>query len=584
MQAYVPIVRGYLIAAAVYYCLISLSHPFYETPSNLLILGSLSVTVAAYAFVAWLGLGRGHWTGWRLEAVVLGMNGLALANVIAHHTLHLEPQKLVYFVLLALIFAGSAPTRRVALISVALTMTGLFLIARQAPGDMIDQYMFMGMAGAFAALGMSAGVRGVVKREVQARLASEALNTELERRLEENHRLQCETQALALSAQTSDRAKTEFLAIMSHEIRTPLNGVLGMAQIMAAGELSAEQSRHLGIITASGQSLLGVINAILDISKIEAGKIEIIPAPFHLDALVDAMGQLYGGLARERGLAFTLDVAPDVMGWRMGDCGRLRQVLSNLISNAIKFTEAGAVGVTVKGDATTLIFSVKDSGVGIPEAQRDLVFSKFSQLDGSSTRRAGGTGLGLAICKDLVGLMGGKIDFSSPAGGGTEFTFDTAMRQIEAVQGVAPDMVIEARDDVRPSRILIVDDNETNRTVLLTLLSHLGIQGQSAVDGQQAVTMWQDGHWDAILMDIHMPIMDGVEASRTIRQREQRTGQPRTPILAVTASVMSHEQSLYADAGMDGLVAKPIEVTRLAEALTRILSSRDHQADARTIA
>lgn len=347
MQAYVPITRGYLIAAACYYGLISVSHPFYETPYNLLILCSLSLTAAAYGLFGWLGLKRGDWAGWRLEVLVLGMNGLFLANVVAHHTLHLEPEKLVYFVLMALVFAASAPSRRVALISVCLAMAGLFAMASRAPEDMHGQYLFMGVAGAFAAIGLSTQMRAVVKREVKARLASETLNIELERKLQENRRLQAETQALALAAQTASRAKTDFLAIMSHEIRTPLNGVLGMAQIMAAGPLSVDQARHLGVITSSGQSLLGVINAILDISKIEAGKMEILPAPFHLDTVLDALGQLYGGLAREQGLAFALDIAPEACGWHLGDAGRLRQVLSNLISNAIKLTPAGHVRVTV---------------------------------------------------------------------------------------------------------------------------------------------------------------------------------------------------------------------------------------------
>ena len=584
MQAYVPITRGYLIAAACYYGLISVSHPFYETPFNLLILCSLSLTAAAYGLFGWLGLKRGVWAGWRLEVLVLGMNGLFLANVVAHHTLHLEPEKLVYFVLMALVFAASAPSRRVALISVCLAMAGLFAMASRTPEDMHGQYLFMGVAGAFAAIGLSTQMRAVVKREVKARLASETLNIELERKLQENRRLQAETQALALAAQTASRAKTDFLAIMSHEIRTPLNGVLGMAQIMAAGPLSVDQARHLGVITSSGQSLLGVINAILDISKIEAGKMEILPAPFHLDTVLDALGQLYGGLAREQGLAFALDIAPEACGWRLGDAGRLRQVLSNLISNAIKFTPAGHVRVTVTGDAQTLVFSVEDSGVGIPEAQRDLVFSKFSQLDASSTRRTDGTGLGLAICKELITLMGGQIDFAARPEGGTRFTFDTAMAQVESRQPVDANLANDAPGARTAPRILVVDDNQTNRTVLLTLLGNLGIDAQSAVDGREALKMWQDQPWDAILMDIHMPVMDGVEASRAVRRSERETGRPRTPILAVTASVLNHEQSLYSEAGMDGLVAKPIEITRLVEALSRVLSPAGGQAQIRTLA
>ncbi|OYX94215.1 MAG: hypothetical protein B7Y78_07070 [Caulobacter sp. 35-67-4] len=399
------------------------------------------------------------------------------------------------------------------------------------------------------------------------------MNADLQRELQENRRLQAKAEALALAAQAANRAKTDFLATMSHEIRTPLNGVLGMAQIMEAGALDAEQKQRLSVITRSGHSLLGVINAILDISRIEAGRMEIIPTPFSLEGVLETLQQLYGGLAREKGLTFSLDIARSAAGWRLGDPERLRQVLSNLISNAIKFTDIGEVRVSVAGDTTTLIFTVEDTGGGIPESQRDLVFGKFAQLDSSSTRRAGGAGLGLAICKELVGLMGGQIDFSALPGGGTCFRFSVAMREVEAVASAAAPLIAAPVDEQAPPRILVVDDNDTNRTVLLTLLSHLGVSGQFAVDGRDALAMWEGHRWDAILMDIHMPGMDGVEATRAIRAREGSTGRARTPIIAVTASVLTHERSLYIQAGMDAIVAKPIEVSQLVEILTRTFAA-----------
>ncbi|WP_291871052.1 ATP-binding protein [Caulobacter sp.] len=574
MQAYVPIVRGYLLATSVYYALISLSHPFYEKGLALVVLEGLAVVACLYAVGAWAVLRKGKIMGLPLEALALGMNALFFINTLAYQTLHFEAQKLVYFVLMALVFATSAPSRRVALISATTAIAGLIVMTRQVPEDLVNQFLYVGVAGAFAAAGMSALMRGVVGREVRARLASEALNAELERELTENRRLRTEAQDLALTAETANRAKTEFLATMSHEIRTPLNGVLGMAQIMAAGTLEPDQRRRLDTISASGQSLLSVINAILDISKIEAGKMDISPAPFDLPIHLDALRQLYGGLARDKGLDFSLEVAPGAAGWRLGDAERLRQVLSNLISNAVKFTESGGVRVIVDGDVYGLTAQVIDTGSGIPEDQRDRLFTKFTQLDASSTRRAGGSGLGLAICKTLVELMGGTIAHSPSPEGGARFSIAVPMPRVVAEAPAAPALDITAPelDDAAAPKILVVDDNQTNRAVLLTLLHHLGVDGHFAVDGQEAVAMWEKDRWDAILMDVHMPVMDGVQASQAIRAGEKRTGRPRTPIIAVTASVLTHERSLYAEAGMDALVPKPVEIPRLVEALAKVLS------------
>jgi signal transduction histidine kinase/ActR/RegA family two-component response regulator len=422
-------------------------------------------------------------------------------------------------------------------------------------------------------------MRGAMGREVRARLASEALTEELQRELTNKRRLQAEAQELALAAETANRAKTEFLATMSHEIRTPLNGVLGMAQIMASSELTPDQRLRLETITASGNSLLSVINAILDISKIEAGKVEIVAEPFDLCAQLDALRRLYDGLAREKDLAFSLDIAPSAAGWRLGDAERLRQVLSNLISNAVKFTDFGGVRVLIEGDETSLMAHVTDTGAGIPESQRERLFTKFAQLDSSSTRQAGGSGLGLAISKTLTELMGGTIAFSAPREGGARFTVSVPLPRVASTNDPLPEIASPDLGEAGAPQILVVDDNQTNRAVLLTLLGHLGVVGQFAVDGHDAVAMWERRHWDAILMDIHMPVMDGVQASRMIRERERQTGRPRTPIIAVTASVLSHERTLYSDAGMDALVAKPVEVPRLVETLARVLCVEESSAE-----
>jgi len=571
--SYLPILRGYLVAAAAYYSLISLSHPFYETGLELVVLEGLALVAAGAGFWLW------RWFKVRpprmpaLEAGALAMNTLFMANVAAYQSFHFEPAKLVYFVLMALVFATSAPTRRVALVSVAAATLGLVLMARSAPGDLVSQYGFIGVAGAFAALGMSTLMRGAVMRELRARLASDALNRKLEAELEENRRLRTEAQALTVVAQTASRVKTEFLETMSHEIRTPLNGVLGMAQAMERDVLSARQRARLAMIHDSGATLLDVINAVLDISRIEAGKMEIVRAPFDLDAMADTLRQLYGGLAHDKGLAFTLDVAPEAGGWRDGDAARLRQVFSNLISNAIKFTDAGHVAVRIGGDAQTLTCTVTDTGMGVPEARRGQIFEKFVQVDGSSTRRTGGSGLGLAICRELVTLMGGQIGFESPAQGGACFTFEAPCPTLGPVAQPTPaKAAADAPAMAGKLKMLIVDDNATNRTVLQAMLGHMGVACGVARDGHEAVAMWDAGPWDAILMDIHMPGMDGLEAGRVIRAREAAEGRRRTPILAVTASVLTHETNRYLAAGMDGFVAKPIAAQRLVAALDAALS------------
>ncbi len=560
--AYLPVVRGFLIAAACYYALICASHPFYETGVVLWMFEGLAASAAAVALFWWRHLKHAPLSMVRMEIAAALTNALFIANVTAYLLVHFEPLKLVYFILMALVFGTSAPSRRVAYLSVAAAIGGLILMARDAPGDLISQYAFVGIAGTFAALGMCSLMRGAVLRELSARLASDALNQKLEEKLAENQRLRIEAQA-------ANRAKTEFLATISHEIRTPLNGILGMAQIMDRDALSAAQRARLGVVQSSGRALLDVVSDVLDISKIEAGRLVISPAPFDLTRFVDAMERLYRGVASERGLTLTVAVAPEVHGWRMGDEVRLRQVLGNLISNALKFTDVGEVMLCLGGDADRLTFAVKDTGIGIPEDARSTIFDRFHQVDASHTRRVGGSGLGLAICKELVALMGGEIAFESQVGVGSRFTFDLPFACAEAPAGPRPEV-----EPPGSLRLLVVDDNETNRTVLKTLLEHVGAEVGLAHDGLEAVEAWETGHWDVILMDIHMPNMDGLEASRAIRAQERTLPRGRTPIVAVTASVLSHETASYRAAGMDKVVAKPVELEALLAALDSCLQEQ----------
>jgi CheY-like chemotaxis protein/anti-sigma regulatory factor (Ser/Thr protein kinase) len=346
---------------------------------------------------------------------------------------------------------------------------------------------------------------------------------------------------------------------------------------MALDELPDSQRQRLATIQSSGRALLATINDVLDVSKIETGRLELADAPFDLGVVADDLQALYGSLAQERGLELRFEIDPAVRGWRRGDAVRLRQVISNLIANALKFTEEGSVAVYFRGDAERLRVSVADTGIGIAPDQAPHLFESFVQGDGSSTRRFGGAGLGLAISKRVVGLMGGDIDFTSAEGEGSCFTFQAPLPAVESesenVDGA------EEAPDLSRLRVLVVDDNAVNRTVVRTLLMSFGIQAEVAEDGAGAVEAWEAEAFDLILMDIHMPRMDGLEASRAIRAREAAAARARTPIIAVTASVLTHETAAYFAAGMDGCVPKPIELPRLLAAMQTALAGDDGEAE-----
>lgn len=388
----------------------------------------------------------------------------------------------------------------------------------------------------------------------------EEMNHSLERRVSERT---SELQELAIQAQAANRAKSEFLATISHEIRTPLNGVLGMVQILERGSLDDLQRGRVSVIRASAQMLLGILNDVLDISKIEAGALSLSTAPFKLDAFAESLRRLYEPLAHEKGLGFSITLIDDDGQARMGDEVRLRQILSNLISNALKFTDEGHIRVEITSQGDEVRLAVHDTGVGIAPAHQAQVFEKFVQADGSHSRRAGGTGLGLSICRDLAGLMKGEIDLISAPGVGSTFTLRLPLPPTER-----PTTLPAVTPAPRGPRVLVVDDNPTNRMVLQSLLLDYGVAAQTAENGAEALQAWTDRAWDAILMDISMPVMDGLEATRRIREAERIQGRGHTPIIAVTASVLSHEMDAYLEAGMDAVVAKPVDADTLMEILT----------------
>jgi signal transduction histidine kinase/CheY-like chemotaxis protein len=397
-------------------------------------------------------------------------------------------------------------------------------------------------------------------------------------------------ETLKRAAEEANRAKSEFLANMSHEIRTPLNGILGFAELMAEGELSDTQREHNEAVRASAENLLAVINNILDFSRVEAGRIDLESLDFSVRKCVKAAVVSVEPLLAEKGLASSIQVGDDVPDTVCGDPHRLRQVLLNLLGNAVKFTVAGGITVRVslapeQGAATAgsngtpaprqIQFAVSDTGIGVPESQRELIFQPFRQADGSVTRRFGGTGLGLAISRKLVVMMGGRIWLESAEGQGSTLCFTvplppgkTAAENVE--RDAAAKSSLPAEQPRRQSlSILVAEDNVVNQLLMRSLLEKRGHRVTVVANGTAALVAWRQERFDCILMDIQMPEMDGYEATRRIRAEESGKG-AHIPIIALTAYAMKGDREKCLQAGLDAYVSKPIETASLDAALANV--------------
>ena len=446
--------------------------------------------------------------------------------------------------------------------------------SRDELGEMAQSFNRLQDEIAIAALGLDGAREGL--RASQTQLI--ATNTALSQKVDESKHLYDELLIAKDSAEAASVAKSQFLAVMSHEIRTPLNGVLGMAQAMRRGALSGEQKDRLDVIRQSGEALLAILDDVLDISKIEAGKLDLETAPFDLENLALGAHSAFTGLADTKGLSFSLSVEPAARGTYLGDTARIRQVLHNLISNAVKFTAEGEVRVSIDRCDGDIVIRVSDTGIGISAEQVGLLFEPFLQADSSTTRKFGGTGLGLAICKDLCVAMGGAIGLVSEPGGLTVFEvrlpLERVMGAVEA-QPAAPDAA-ESCAVSGAFRILAAEDNHINQLVLKTLIAQFDLTVTVVDDGLKAVEAWQTADWDLILMDVQMPVLDGPSATRRIRELEAQTGRKAVPIVALTANAMVHQVASYMAVGMNDVIAKPIDIRELLRVIQAVAEAASY--------
>ena len=387
---------------------------------------------------------------------------------------------------------------------------------------------------------------------------------------EEQNQLLEELRHAKTSAEQTTAAKSSFLAVMSHELRTPLHGILGSAELLLQHDLPSPAMELARLLYRAGSALQTIVDDVLDYSRVEAGQMHIERIPFRFEDTVLEVLALQGEVAAGKRLRLMHSIDSELPKYVVGDPIRLRQVLLNLVTNALKFTPSGEVEVRVRPgpEKDTLAFTVRDTGIGIAEAAQSRLFTVFQQADVSTTRHYGGTGLGLAICRQLVRLMGGEITVSSEPGRGSEFCFWCTLP--EAPNEAQPIAAVEGTLWRGQHRVLVVDDHDGNRLLMRRMLERLGCTIEEAADGRAAVEAIANGRFDIVLMDCSMPVMDGYEATRAVRELDGDCS--NVPILALTANAQAEDKRRCLDAGMDGYLSKPVRSSVLRGEMERLLS------------
>jgi signal transduction histidine kinase/CheY-like chemotaxis protein/HPt (histidine-containing phosphotransfer) domain-containing protein len=529
--------------------------------------------------IALILLRRARWPRQYDRALYLGLLAVAIATS-GVHLLKIPSGRIqgplmaslvlvgnLYFALRGPILPRAVVASVIAAGGVALVVFGNSAGALDAPARVVAilALVSLNLVGIFAARSFEEHRRRGFEAQRHERHARNELATKLRELAAEKER-----------AEAATRARTAFLAVMSHEFRTPMNAVLGLSDVLLDEPLATEHHAHVQAISDSARALLGLLNDILDFAKIDAEKLTLSPAPFDLRRLVVSVVEMLRPAAREGGLALSLELARDLPEVVVGDGARLRQVLVNLVSNAVKFTERGAVRVEISaragasGDDPVISFRVEDSGVGMAPDVVARLFRPFEQADGGTARRYGGTGLGLAISKQIVVAMGGHIHVESAVGRGSVFSFELALREAAAAR-LAPTVPAQ-REDRPPLAILVVDDNAINRRVARATLERLGHAADVACDGREAIEAVTSKDYDVVFMDLQMPGMSGIEATAQIGRRLEGKRAPH--IIAMTASVYEADREACRRAGMRDFLGKPIDLAQLDAALARVSAER----------